>query len=79
MNTDAIKSAAKMFEEHLLEDFGDDTLEVGVVAVIAEIRHTDEEGDDSTAIAFWCSDQRAWVQGGLFEAAKLSSLSSATE
>lgn len=69
VDTTSIGSAAASLME-ALADLTEDVegVEVGVVAVIAEIHVKDADGI-RTAIHFQCSDPRQWVQCGLFDAA----------
>lgn len=41
-------------------------VEVGVVAVIAEINY-EKDGEEYTSVEYRCSDPRKWIQGGLFK------------
>ena len=54
--------------EKLSEDWDEESAELGEVMVLAEVKVTDEDGDDWTYIAWRCSDPRNWVQRGLLHA-----------
>lgn len=61
--------------ERLHDDYGaKDGAELGVVAVVAEINYGGEEG--VCVVEFRCSDNRRWVQHGLFAAAQRAVLCS---
>jgi hypothetical protein len=64
-NKQQIGELALEFMEDLEQTYGDQ-LEVGTLAIIAEI-HLDNGG--ATAVEFRCSDGRPWLQRGFFEAA----------
>jgi hypothetical protein len=56
--------------EQLAEQYEDEDIEIGTVAVVVEISKPDEGGETGwTAVQYRCSDWRAWVQTGFFHAA----------
>jgi hypothetical protein len=61
-----LHAAVEQLLDHLDddEDYSDEAA-LGVVAVVCEIEWTDDDGDQRTGIAFWCSDPRRFVQHGL--------------
>lgn len=58
---------AQLVAEYMddLEDEHDGDVTLGIVAIVVEVN-----GDDWTAVQYRCSDERRWVQLGLFDAAK---------
>ncbi len=46
--------------------------EIGVVGTLAEVTFTEEDGERTTAVLMWCSDERPWVQLGFLNAARMS-------
>jgi hypothetical protein len=50
--------------ESVERQFGGDA-EIGAVAMVVEVRHPDEEGDEATTITCCSNDRRSWVQYGL--------------
>jgi hypothetical protein len=59
-----INSYIEGFLDSLEEDFDGDA-EIGVVALIAELSYVDDDVS-RTAIPYFCSDERKFVQFGLF-------------
>ncbi len=57
--------------ERIEESFNEnhELVTIGVVAVVAEIIYKDEDGDEFEAIEYRCSDDRRWIQHGLFSVA----------
>lgn len=53
------------------ETYGGDA-DLGVFAIVAEININDEDGPGVTHVLYRCSDNRTWIQMGLFDAAKLA-------
>jgi hypothetical protein len=55
------------------EEYGENSsASVGIVAVVAEVNVDEEDGPGFTHVLYRCSDNRRWVQAGLFDAAKLA-------
>lgn len=48
---------------------------VGVVAVVVEVNVEEPDQDPYTNVFYRCSDQRRWIQAGLFDSAKRAVLS----
>lgn len=72
MDTSSVGLVAAELMERIQDDYGDG-VEVGTVAVVVELDlPASEENDDmgATEITCRCSDDRRWVQAGLFEQAK---------
>lgn len=69
IDTTALSQTALDLIERLAEDHEDDDREIGVVALVVEIN-----GEDATWIEYRCSDQRKWIQAGLFDRAKAATL-----
>jgi len=66
----ALRSAVAQLAEHVEEHYRDAEPELGVVLVAAELEFTDEDGDRSNTITFWCSDARRFVQVGFLDLAQ---------
>lgn len=60
------ETAAELMETVECEFAERDGVEVGVVAVVAEVNYVDEDGDEVTEIRYRCSDGRSWIQAALF-------------
>lgn len=54
--------AAGMMES-LAESYADQDVEVGEVVLLVELRG----GDNWTAVAYRCTDNRSWIQAGLMQ------------
>lgn len=69
MNVGEIGVVAAELMDRLAADYENrESVELGVVAVIAEVSW--RSGDDEiTAVEYRCSDGRRWIQSGLFAAA----------
>lgn len=61
--------AAELMDELEEEYASKEDVQLGVVAVVAEVNWSDGDGG-VTAVQYRCSDSRRWVQVGLFDAAK---------
>jgi hypothetical protein len=71
IDTSVVGRLAAETMETVEQQFGEEA-EVGAVAMVVEVRHVDENGDEVTAITCTSSDRRSWVQYGLLKfAAKL--------
>lgn len=71
METAELGVVAAELMDRLESDYaGKQSVEVGIVAVVAEINFIDDGGEDVTAIEYRCSDGRRWIQAALFEHAK---------
>jgi hypothetical protein len=66
--TELGQTAVEMFEtlEHLYGELPN--VEVGIVAVVAEVTWGDAD-EQVTSVSYRCSDPRRWIQQGLFAAA----------
>lgn len=66
-NEEQIGQAAIELMDNLKESHPDGSLEV--VAVVASVGYTDDQGDGCNDVIYWCSDERRWVQAGLLSEA----------
>ncbi len=65
LDTTKLSTLALDLIERLAADYEDTpSAEVGVVALVVEI-----DSEEVTYVEYRCSDQRKWVQAGLFETA----------
>lgn len=55
--------------DQLEEDYGDQEVEVGMVAIVVELTNKDEDGVEYTGVHFRTNETRRWVQHGFFSAA----------
>lgn len=53
------------FLERMRERFGDDA-ELGTFAIVADVNHVNEDGEDENSFSYLCSDKRGWVQVAFF-------------
>lgn len=66
--------------ERLEDDYKDfDDVEIGIVAVVVEVNYVDRQDDGVSAVEYRCSDERRWIQHGLFEAARRAVTDSSEE
>lgn len=65
--------------ERIEREYGDEAT-VGICAVVVEVDVPSDDPEDPgfTEILYRCTDQRRWVQAGLFDAAKRAVFYSAT-
>lgn len=63
---------AAEFIEQIEEDYGAAVdVELGIVAIVAEVKWTDDSsGDEVNAVTFQCSDGRRWIQRAIFREAE---------
>ena len=61
-----IGSHVEAFLDALEEDFPDDDDEIGVVCIVIEMAYEDVDGDRRTSLPYYCSDERKFVQHGIF-------------
>ena len=64
IDTSLVGHVAAELMERVAQQFGEDA-EVETVAVVAEVRHRDDDDAEATTITCSSSDSRAWVQAGL--------------
>ena len=71
IDTSIVGQLAAETMESVEQQFGENA-EIGTVAMVVEVRHLDEEGDEATTITCTSNDRRPWAQYGLLRfAAKL--------
>lgn len=64
IDTSLVGHVAAELMERVAQQFGEDA-EIETVAVVAEVRHRDDDDAEATTITCSSSDSRAWVQAGL--------------
>lgn len=65
MDVSEVGKLAVDLMDMISEEYADDDVEIGTVAVVVEI-----QSDEWTAVRYRCNDGRRWIQSGLFEQAK---------
>lgn len=64
-----INSYVEAFLDSLEENFDDEEDEIGVVCIVAEMSFFDGDDDRRTALPYFCSDERKFVQYGMMRLA----------
>lgn len=71
MHPDAVKIGSLAAE--FMDELGEDD-EVGIVGIVVEVKYKNEDGVENTGVRYYCSDERSWIQAGLFDFARLAAL-----
>jgi hypothetical protein len=66
IDTSVVGQLAAETMESVEQQFGENA-EIGTVAMVVEVRHLDEEGDQATTITCTSNDRRPWAQYGLLQ------------
>ena len=64
-----INSYVEALLDHLDEEYDDEEDEIGVVCIVAEMSFIDGDDNRRTALPYYCSDERKFVQYGLMSLA----------